>query len=179
MTSRTQREPTYNGRVNVMEPDTDTSKLFKMYDKMPVSDPASFRNATQGIWNPTALSDAFFSSENMRIIQNGIKSGVYKKSNSQYRICDQNSDTLKIIMRSIFLENAENSKDSVTQQIVVLNNRVLEYAVPQVYGATVSYNKYLRDASTLVQPMSRPIMSSYPKQLPRTQFGFSNEETAH
>jgi len=176
MTSRTQREPTYNGRVNIMEPDTDTSKLFKMYDKMPVSDPASFRNATQGIWNPTALSDAFFSSENMSIIQNGIKSGVYKKSNSQYRICDQNPDTLKIIMRSIFLENAENSKDSVTQQIVVLNNHVLEYAVPQVYGATVSYNKYLRDASTLIQPMSRPILSSYPKQLPRVQFGFSKEE---
>ncbi len=176
MTTRTQREPTYNGRVNVMEPDTDTTKLFKLYDKMPVSDPASFRNATQGIWNPTALSTAFFSSENMRIIQDGIKSGVYKKSNSQYRICDQNSDTLKIIMRSIFLENAENSKDNITQQIVALNNRVLEYAIPQVYGATVSYNKYLRDASTLVQPMPHPILSSYPKQLPRTQFGFSKEE---
>jgi len=178
MSTRTQREPTYNGRVNVMEPDVDTSTLFKMYDKMPVSDPASFRNATQGIWNPTTLSTAFFSSENMRILQDGIKSGVYKKSNSQYRICDQNSDTLKIIMRSIFLENAENSKDNVTQQIVTLNNRVLEYAIPQVYGATVSYNKYLRDASTLAQPMSRPILSSYPKQLPRTQFGFSKEEPA-
>ena len=114
MSTQTQREPAYNGRVNVMEPDTDTTKLFKLYDKMPVSDPASFRNATQGIWNPTALSTAFFSSENMRIIQDGIKSGVYKKSNSQYRICDQNSDTLKIIMRSILLENAENSKDNVT-----------------------------------------------------------------
>ena len=176
MSKQVQREPSYNGRVNIMEPDMDTSKLFKMYDKMPVSDPASFRNATEGIWNPTALSVAFFSGENIRNLQTGIKNGVYNKSNHQYRICDQNEDTLKIIMRSIFLENAEHSKDSISNQIVSLNNRVLDYAVPQVYSATISYNKYLRDASTLVQPMSHPVLSSYPKQLPRTQFGFSKEE---
>jgi hypothetical protein len=169
-------QTTYNGRVNVMEPDTDTTQLFKMYDRMPVSDPASFRNATQGIWNPTTLSTAFFSSENMRIVQDGIKSGVYKKSNNQYRICDQNADTLKIIMRSMFLQHAENSSDNITQQIITLNRQVLDYAIPQVYGAAVSYNKYLRDASTLAQPMDRPILSSYPKQLPRVQFGFSNED---
>jgi hypothetical protein len=173
MDRRTQSS--YNGRVNVMEPDVDTSQLFKMYDKMPVNDPTSFRNATQGIWCPTALSDAFFSGENMRIVQDGIKSGVFKKSNNQYRICDQNSDTLKIIMRSIFLQNAVNTGSNITQQIIILNNQVLDYAIPQVYGATISYNKYLRDASTLVQPIDRPIMSSFPKQLPRVQFGFSKE----
>lgn len=177
MSKQVQRESIYNGRVNIMEPDMDTSSLFKMYDKIPVSDPASFRNATEGIWNPTALSDAFFSKENVQNIQAGIKNGVYKKSNHQYRICDQNEDTLKIIMRSIFLENAEHSKDSISGQILSLNNKVLAYAIPQVYSATISYNKYLRDASTLAQPMSRPVLSSYPKQLPRTQFGFSKESS--
>ena len=167
--------PSYNGRVNVMEPTVDTANLFKMYDRTPVDVPASFRNATQGVWCPTNLSHAFFSGENIRIVQDGVKAGVYKKSNSQYRICDQNVDTLKIIMRSIFLQNAENTNDNITRQITDLNALVLDYAVPQVYNATVSYNKYLRDASTLVTPIDRPILSSFPKQLPVVQFGFGEK----
>ena len=159
-----------------MEPDTDTSQLFQMYDKMPVNEPASFRNATQGIWCPSNLSNAFFSNENIRHLQNGLKAGVYKKSNSQYRICDQNTDTLQIIMRSVFLQNALNNNTNIKQQIINLDNLVLEYAIPQVYNAIVSHNKYLRDASTLHQPMEHPVLSKAPKQLPRLEFGFSKEQ---
>lgn len=166
----------YNGRVNLFEPDTDTNQLFKLYDRMPVNEPASFRDATKGIWTPSTLSTAFFSLANMQIIQNGIRAGVYRKSNSQYIIPSQNTDTLKIIMRSIFLQHSSNGAENITGQIQELNKMVLDYAIPQVYGSAISYNKYLRDASTLVQPLEMPKLTYTSKQLPRINFGFRKED---
>ena len=66
-----------NGRVNVLEPELDTKALFTLYDKMPVNIPTTFRDATKGEWNESNLSRAFFSAENVKIIQNGIKAGVF------------------------------------------------------------------------------------------------------
>ena len=45
--------------------------------------------------------DLFFSAENIRIVQNGLKAGVYNASNGNFRIGDQNEDTLKIIIITI------------------------------------------------------------------------------
>lgn len=53
----------------------------------------------------------------MRIIQNGIQAEVNRKSNGQYVISDQDGDTLKIIMRSFFLQNAANQIRNVAQQV--------------------------------------------------------------
>ena len=166
----------YNGRVDIMENKEDTAKLFSMYDKMPVNEPACFRNATKGIYNESLLSRTFFCAGNMQIIQNGIKAGVYKKSNEQFIVPNQNTDTLKIIMRSIFMQHAIHSSNAITRQVEELNALVLEYAVPQVYSAMISHNKYLKDASTLVQPMELPKLSYTSKQLPRLNYGFSKED---
>ena len=48
-----------NGRVNIKS--TDTSQLFKMYDRMPVNECVTFRGPTEGLWNDTQLSYVFFS----------------------------------------------------------------------------------------------------------------------
>jgi hypothetical protein len=94
-----------NGRVDIKSPNTST--LFEMYDKIPANQCATFRNATEGLWDETYLSQAFFSQENIKILQNGIRAGVYKKSNGQYLIGPQDCDSLKIIMRSVFLQHAK------------------------------------------------------------------------
>ena len=147
-----------NGRVDINGP--KTSDLFQMYDKIPVNQCTTFRNPTEGLWDNTALSNAFFSAENMVIIQNGIRVGVYKKSNGQYVISDQDWDTLKIIMRSIFLQHTSNQPTNIKGQVNELNKIVLDYAIPQVYSEAVGYYKYLEDASTMYTPIAPPIMSS-------------------
>jgi hypothetical protein len=166
-----------NGRVNVLEPEMNTSQLFKMYDKMPVNIPATFRDATKGVWSENNLSKAFFSKENVRIIQNGIKAGVYNKTNKQFIIADQNTDTVHIIMRSIFMQHAVNSPDNIPEQISQINNLVIEYAVPQIHSSLISHNKYLRDVNTLPEPMEMPKLAYESKQLPRLNYGFSKEES--
>ena len=139
-----------NGRVDINGP--KTSDLFQMYDKIPVNQCTTFRNPTEGLWDNTALSNAFFSAENMVIIQNGIRAGVYKKSNGQYVISDQDGDTLKIIMRSIFLQHTSNQPTNIKGQVNELNKIVLDYAIPQVYSEAVGYYMYT--------PIAPPVMSS-------------------
>jgi hypothetical protein len=147
-----------NGRVDLKSP--NTSILFNMYDKIPANQPTTFRNPTLGLWNETQLSNCFFSKENIQIIQNGIRVGVYTKSNNQYIIGSQDYDSLKIIMRSIFLQYAANKKNNITSQIQELNKMVLNYCIESVYGEAQGYIKYLYDASTLVVPISHPVMAN-------------------
>jgi hypothetical protein len=146
-----------NGRVDIKSPNTST--LFQMYDKIPANQCVTFRNPTEGLWTSDSLSNAFFSQQNIQIIQNGIRAGVYHRSNGQYVIGPQDCDSLKIIMRSVFLQNSANQPNNITQQIAQLNKIVLEYCIQQVYSEAQGYVKYINDASTLVVPISHPVMA--------------------
>lgn len=147
-----------NGRIDIKTP--STSKLFQMYDKIPANQSVTFRNATEGVWTSSPLSQAFFSQENMQIIQNGIRAGVYNKSNNQYIIGVQDYDSLKIVMRSVFLQNSTNKPTNIKEQIIELNKIVLNYCIQQVYGEAQGYMKYIDDVSTLPVPISHPVFST-------------------
>ena len=147
-----------NGRVDIKSPNTST--LFEMYDKIPANQCVTFRNPTEGLWTDTNLSQTYFSQENIQIIQNGIRAGVYKKSNSQYVIGPQDCDSLKIVMRSVYLQHAANQPNNITQQVIELNKIVLNYCIQQVYSEAQGYMKYIDDASTLVVPIAHPIMAN-------------------
>jgi hypothetical protein len=156
------------GRIDIMG--KTNLDVFSLYDQIPLSETTSdFREALTGTTTSTMLSVAFFSKENIKIIQNAIKAGVYKLSNGLFSIGEQNEDTLKIIMRSIFLQNSKHGCD-VTSQIVELNKLVGDYAVPQVYGEADGYMKYKRDISTLAKPIQRPISTYHNNTLETKRF---------
>ena len=106
------------------------------------------------------LSKLFFSGENISTIQNGIRAAIYQKSNGVFLIANQDEDTLKIIMRSIFLQNAVNQPDNIKEQVEQLNKIVWDYCNPQVYGEIQGYKQYIKDASEMYTPMARPILSA-------------------
>ncbi len=143
-----------NGRVNILN--NNPHDRFSLHDKIPIGNSTTYCNALNGNWQKNMLSETFFNAGNIRIIQNGLKAGVYKLSNGQFMIGDQDEDTLKIIMRSVFLQNAVNLPNNITEQVSALNKMVLDYCVPQVYGEAQGYIKYKNDVSTLVVPMTRP-----------------------
>uniref|UniRef100_A0A6C0CQC1 Minor capsid protein P8 central region domain-containing protein n=1 Tax=viral metagenome TaxID=1070528 RepID=A0A6C0CQC1_9ZZZZ len=148
-----------NGRVNIIQP--DTSVVFQMQDRIPVGEnDFDYRgDAVKGNWYRTQLSDAFFSAENVQILQNGIRAGVYKMSQGQYIIGTQSEDELRIVMRSIFLQYSQNLPTNIKEQIAKLNNLVLDYSVRQVYGSAQGYMKYKYDVSHMYEPIARPVMS--------------------
>jgi hypothetical protein len=149
---------TSNGRVNIITP--DITNLFAMYDKIPANQCTTFRDATLGQWDETLLSKTFFSKENIQILQNGIRAGVYNMSNNTQIIGPQDCDSLKIIMRSIFLTHASNQTNNITKQIKLLNKMVLDYCIPRIYSEAQGYMKYLYDVSTLAVPLDTPKMES-------------------
>jgi hypothetical protein len=146
----------YNGRVNVEYDLKNTEKQFEMLEKVAVRNKATeYRDALTGSWEDTTLSRLYFSAQNIEIIQNGLRAGVYNMSGGKYVIAPQNVDHLKIIMRGIYLDNCKNSKEDIKGQIQTLNQLVLDYCIHYVFNETVAYIKYLRDQSTLVVPLER------------------------
>ncbi len=147
-----------NGRIDIQT--QNQSKLFAMYDKIPAKQCTTYRGPTEGLWTDTLVSDTFFSQANIQIIQNGIRAGVYNKSNGQYIIGPQDCDSLKVIMRSIFLQHSINTPDNIKEQLEALNKLVLDYCVAQVYGEAQGYMKYVTDVSTLAMPMAHPVLAN-------------------
>ena len=146
-----------NGRVDILGP---IGPQFSLSDKIPLKNFVSYRDALAGQWTDTLLSCTFFSKENIVILQNAIRKGVYDKSNEQYIIGPQNYDELKIIMRSIYLEHANNLPYDIKNQITQLNKLVVKFCVEQIYKAAIGYIKYKYDASTLAVPISTPVNTS-------------------
>lgn len=144
-----------NGRVDILG--DKAPDIFKLYDRVPVNNKiTSYRQALTGNWENNMVSNAFFSAANIQIIQNGIRAGVYKLSNQRFLIGPQDLDTLKIIMRSIFLQHSLNDTKNITQQIEGLNKLVMNYSVPQIIGEAEGYVKFKNDVSTMAMPMDRP-----------------------
>ena len=146
----------YNGRVQIMEPPAEI--LFNMQERINVRNKeTNFREPLHEESN--MLKTVFFCAENVAIIQNGIKSGVFERSKQSIHIPNQNTDTLHIIMYSIYADHAKHQANDITGQVEELNKLVLDYAVNNVYNEAVAYTKYLHDQSTLVVPFARSMQT--------------------
>ena len=132
-----------------------------MYDKIPANQCTTMREPTLGQWDETPLSKSYFSQNNIQLVQNGIRAGVFKKSNGQYTVAPQDCDALKIIMRSVFLQHSVNIDHDIQGQISALNKLVLDYCIHHVYSEAQGYMKYLHDVSTLAVPLATPVMTTH------------------
>jgi len=104
------------------------------------------------------LSDAFFSPNNVALIQNNLRRYVYEKSQPKgYMIDEQSTDELKIIMRAMYYQYAKHGKDNIAGQVSVLNEYVINWSGPHILSAVDHYFHYLKDIDTLPVPMPQPV----------------------
>ncbi len=68
-----------NGRVNILN--QPTGGVFNLYDRIPVEQMTSYREALTGNFENNLLSRAFFSAKNITALQYQIINGVAKSSN--------------------------------------------------------------------------------------------------
>ena len=151
-----------NGRVNL----ASQHRLGAAGDSVPNSAGFGFQTRAEkgfshdmlrGNLEQSPVSQAFFSPENVRRIQDAIRRGVYEKSGQRkYIIDDQDVDEIKIIMRSMFLTYARNNQFDVTGQIEELNSYCIEWAVPRILSEIDHYIYYLNDITHLPVPLSQP-----------------------
>jgi hypothetical protein len=109
----------------------------------------------------SVISRVFFCPQNIQLLQNGIRAGVARRSEErgtgEMIVGRQNEDQLKLVMRSVFLQNvSEFERGDVTRKVEELNALVLDYCVKNVYDETLAYRRYIRDASTLAAPIDHP-----------------------
>jgi len=141
-----------SGRVNI----EGGTPLF-LQEQIPLDDKTNYFNATKYIFQPSELSNTYFSKENINNVHNDIKKKVYELSQNKYVIDDQDMNTLKVIMRSIFLQYSKFQFDNIGKQIEHLNKMVIDYSSNNIYGEIQGYLKYKHDASNMYTPIERPI----------------------
>jgi len=144
-----------NGRINIMGP-ANLPQQFQNPGQQYDDNNSSYTDALNGSWDTSILSKTFFCKRNINIIQNGLRAGVYSMSNGRYNVAPQDITNLKIIMRSIYLQNSQNNNTNIMGQIEKLNKLVLNYCIKNVYSEAEAYIKYKNDVSTLPVPLNRP-----------------------
>jgi hypothetical protein len=147
-----------NGKVDILGPNISTK--FSMMDKIPINTNTNYQNVLTGNFERTRLSDTYFSLQNIQIVQNAIRKGVYDKSNQQILVDNQPQDQIVTVMRSMYLQNSKNLDTNIRGQIEELNSYVVNYCVNNIYSEAVAYLKYKHDASTMHMPMNAPLYSN-------------------
>lgn len=145
-----------NGRVDLMS--ALPSLNIPQYQTRQTNNQNYSVEATYGQMAPSDLSNTFFCPANIDALQEGIRYRVYVETNGKYVIGRQNDQELKIVMRSIFYQNAKFQSNDVIGQVRALNAKVLDWAVPEILSNLKQYETYRRDASTLPLVMDHPQM---------------------
>jgi hypothetical protein len=147
----------YNGRVDILSNENPKIKIDMMEKIASKNKAISYCDAMKGQWEDNSLSQGFFCKENIQIIQNAIRAGVYEKSGKKFVVAPPNMDNLMIIMRSYFLGYVEFYDKDITKQIEYLNNIVIDYCVKELYSASQAYVNYLQDQSSMYRTIPREL----------------------
>ena len=146
------------GRVHMNVNDGENGTPLYIQEMIPKNERTNYSNAMRYDHPDNLLSKTYFSIDNIEIIQNGIRAGVYRMSNKKHIIDRQDYDTIKIIMRSIYIQYSLNKDTDIQSQVRDLNQRVLDYCVPRVYNELTSYLKYKHDITNLAVPIDAPVL---------------------
>jgi hypothetical protein len=112
----------------------------------------------KSIYTPTPLGEIFFSPENIARIQKQIKREVFIRSNGKYKLnIDQNETDLLVVMRAVYISDAENSPYKIVHQVKKLNHRTIERIVPDMLSMIKQDQKYLDELDKPINPIPLPV----------------------
>jgi hypothetical protein len=152
----------YNGRVDLLSP-------MSSFQINPNTDVGANGGAcgnqnlftsegARGQIAPNPISDLYFSSNNVNVLQDGIRYKVWKETQQRYTIGRQNDNELRIVMRSIYFQYAKHQPKDIVGQVRELNAKVLEWVVPEIVSNLRQHERYRVDASQLPMPLEHPTM---------------------
>jgi hypothetical protein len=138
---------------------TETKWNVGNYEQVEVNDSNKYC-PLEGIQERSLLSDVFFSSENIELLQKLIIHNVWNMSERQYKIGRQNETELVVIMRAIYLEYSQNLNCNIKKQIRVLNDKVLKYAVDVIIVNIKQQKEYINQLDQPLQMIDRGISTT-------------------
>ena len=150
-----------NTKVSEKNNNEDYKTKFLMQERMEVKSFAKEQvDPMIGIISKSLLYMTYFSMENIRILQNGLRAGVYSLSKEKYVFpIESTYVNLQLIMKSIISRFGNYSTADIKKEIEMLNEKVLDYCIPFVYKAALSYEIFLEDQIRLILPLEHSIRS--------------------
>lgn len=105
----------------------------------------------------TPLNTVFFSETNKENLQRKIHDAVADLSDGKYDIGVQSEADLLLIMRSYYLQYAQNDPTNVAMELSQLNERVVAYSANRIMVEIVAYKKFRKDILDFPEPIARSI----------------------
>ena len=106
----------------------------------------------------TPLNTAFFSTANADAIQAELRRVIRQKTG--HAIGRQGDEALLAVMRAMYLQEADFQPRDVRREVARLNALVLREIVPGVASGVLQHLAYLRDSSTLPEPLPHGLQTS-------------------
>lgn len=101
----------------------------------------------------------FFSKSNVDNIQQAIKNIILKSLNVELTQ-NQNTESLLMVMRYVYLQDGRFLKYNITEQVNTLNKKLLNIIIPDIITGVkqqLEYNKYINSP---INPIDRPFSDS-------------------
>ena len=140
-------------------PTQNMTELFKIFEPNQVQSGSELRDQIN-LYSGTPISHAFFSNENLNIIQNGLRAEVFDRSKGQYVISEQDPTIIRSIMRATFDQNVRSPSTDIPSKIQELNTIVIKYCANITFDNARNYMRYRETEGKVVTPMSLPVMAS-------------------
>jgi hypothetical protein len=126
-------------------------------DNEPMMIPELVAEQIQYRHNNTPLNTVFFSENNKANLQQQIHDAVLSMSKGEYNIGPQSDADLTLIMRSYYLQYAQNDPDNVAAEIAQLNQRVIAYSANRIMVEIVAYKRFRKDILDFPEPIARSV----------------------
>ena len=100
----------------------------------------------------------FFGKNNIKRLQKKIRKEIYEKTKGSFEMeVDQDEQKLLIIMKKIYEYHCRNLPTGIVRQTKCLNKHLIDSIVPDMIGTIKEHYSYIKDISTPLKPMDRPI----------------------
>ena len=105
----------------------------------------------------SSLEQTFFSDKNIELINKQLILSVWKKTDKKFFIKPQSKESLTIVMRYVFIENAKHLPYNITEQVRELNCNVVGEVLPKIITNLEQKMGYLKDISQFPEPIPLPV----------------------
>lgn len=154
--------PKHTGRLPLSgDEEKSTLPAYTLTAQEPYVVPSRVAEQMQYRHEATPLNTIFFSEANIDNLQREIAAAVYQMSgNKRYVIGPQSEADLKTVMRSYYLQYAQNDPARVSEEFELLNNRVIGWCANNILVEIEAYKYYRKDIEDFPAPIERPVMTN-------------------
>ena len=148
--------PKHTGRLPLSDQEVATSvPPAVLFPPEPYLVPNAIKEKIHFRHSSTTLNEQFFSQQNMDSLQEQIRTTVRGMVGADI---DRQSDVdLMLVMRSYYLQYAENNPVETDAELQSLNERVVNFCANRIAVEVEAYRYYRKDILDFPAPIERPI----------------------